>query len=65
MDKKKKKKETIDPINKKDNKCFQCPITVALNNEGIGKHPERITKIKLFKHSYNREGTNYPLEKND
>ena len=28
----KNKKATINPINKKDNKCFQYALTVALNN---------------------------------
>ena len=32
----KKQKPTINPINKKDNKCFQY-ITVALNHEEIKK----------------------------
>ena len=27
----KNKKATINPINKKDNKCFQYPVTVAIN----------------------------------
>ena len=34
---KKKKKATINPINKKDNKWFQYDLTVALNYDGIGK----------------------------
>ena len=29
----------MNPINKKDNKCFQYPVTVALIYEVIGKHP--------------------------
>ena len=44
----KNKKETINPINKKDNKYFQYAVTVALNLEEIGKNSERITKIKPF-----------------
>ena len=32
----KNKKATINPINKKDNKCFQYRLTVALNHEEIG-----------------------------
>ena len=44
----KNKKATINPINKKDNKCFQYAVTVVLNHEGIGKHSERIIKIKSF-----------------
>ena len=27
------KKATINPINKKDSKCFQLAVTVALNHE--------------------------------
>ena len=44
----KNKKATVQPINKKDNKCFQYAITVALNHEKIGKHPVRISTIKPF-----------------
>ena len=29
----KNKKATINPINKKDNECFQYTVTVALNHE--------------------------------
>ena len=36
----KNKKATINPINKKSNKCFQYGGTVELNHEKIGKHPE-------------------------
>ena len=31
------KKATINPINKKDNKCFQYAVKVALNHEKIKK----------------------------
>ena len=34
----KNKKPTINSINKKDDNCFQSPITVALNYEQIGKN---------------------------
>ena len=44
----KNKKVTINLINKKDNKCFQCAITVALNHEEIKKDPQIITKINLL-----------------
>ena len=40
------KKATINSINKKENKCFQYTIKIALNHEEIKGHPERITKIK-------------------
>ena len=39
----KNQKSTINPINKKDNKCFQDTVTVALNHEEIKKDPQRIT----------------------
>ena len=45
----KTKKTTINPINKKDNKCFQYAVTVAFNYEEIKKDPQRITKINPFK----------------
>ena len=32
-----KKKATINPINKKENKCFQCAVAVTLNYEEIKK----------------------------
>ena len=61
----KNKKATINPINKKDNKCFQYAITVTLNHEKIKKDLQRITKIKLFINKYNWEGINFPSKKND
>ena len=30
---------TINPINKKDNKCFKYAVTIALNYDGIKKTP--------------------------
>ena len=45
----KKKKSTINPINKKYNKCFQYAITVMLNHEKIEtKNLQRGAKIKSF-----------------
>ena len=38
----KKKEVTINPQNKKDDKCFQYALSVALNREQIKDHPERI-----------------------
>ena len=43
----KNKKATINPFNKRDNKCFQYYTTVALNSGEIKKDSQRITKIKL------------------
>ena len=44
----KNKKTTKNSINKKDNKCFQYAVTVALNLEKIKNDPQRMTKIKPF-----------------
>ena len=43
-----------------DNNCFQYTITVALNNENVKNHPERISKINPFIKKYNRKGINFP-----
>ena len=59
----KNKKTAINPINKKENKWFQYAVTVALNDEEIGKHSERITNIKSFVNKYNWKGINFPSEK--
>ena len=63
----KNKKAIINPIKQK--KCsFQYAITVASNYEEIGRHAERITKIKTFINKYNSEGIkriNYPSENDD
>ena len=40
-------------------------LTVALNQEEMGKNPERITKIKPFINKYKKEGINFPSEKDD
>ena len=61
----KSKKVTINPINKKVNKCFRYAVTITLNHEEIKKDPQRITKIKLFVSKYNWEGINFPSEKDD
>ena len=47
------KNAAINLINKKDNKCFQYAVTVALNHEEIKKYPQRIIKIKPFINKYN------------
>ena len=36
-----------------------------MSHKGIGKNPERITKLKYFVNKYNWKGINYPLEKDD
>ena len=61
----KNKKRTINPINKKDNKCFQYPVIVTLNHEKVREEPQEITKIKLFINKCNSEGINFLSEKAD
>ena len=57
------KKATTNPINKKDNKWFQYPVTVALNYEEIKTDLQRITKVKPFINKYNWEGINFSIRK--
>ena len=57
----KNRKATINPINKKGNKC----LTVTLNHEEIKRNLERITNIKPLTNKYKWEGINFPSEKND
>ena len=59
------KKATVNPINKKDNQCFQYAVTISLNHEEIEKDPQRIMKINPFINRYNWEGINHPSEKDD
>ena len=49
------KKATINTQNKnkKDDRCFQYAVIVALNHEQIKDHPERISKNKPFIDQYN------------
>ena len=61
----KNNKATINEINKKDNECFQCAVTVPINHDELGKHCERITKTELFINKYNWEGIHFPSEKDD
>ena len=42
------KNATVNPVNKKDDKCFQFAVTMTLNHEEIGNHYERVQKIKTF-----------------
>ena len=41
----KNKKATINPINKKDNRCFQYAITIALNYEEIKNDPQKLNLL--------------------
>ena len=60
----KSKKAAINPKNN-DDSCFQCALTVALNNRNIGKNPQRISKIKPFIDQYNWKEIDFPSEKKD
>ena len=55
----------INPINNKDNKCFQYVVTVAINHEKNEKNSKRITKIKRFINKYNLDEINFTSEKDD
>ena len=54
------KKATINPQNKKDNKCFQYALTVALNHEKSKRDRQRISKIKPFFDQYNWNEIDFP-----
>ena len=59
----KTKKAAISRIIKKDNKCFQYALTVTKNHEQIGKHFQRVTKIKPFINKYNWDKINCSSKK--
>ena len=59
----KNKEATIIPINKKDSKCFQYAVTVALNHDEIRKHFQKKRKIKPFINKYNWKGINFHQKK--
>ena len=61
----KNKKATINPQNKKDDRCFQYTVTVALNYEHIGDHPERISKRQPFIGKYDWKEINFPSQGKD
>ena len=46
------KRGARNPINKKDNKCFQYTVTVTLSYEEIKKDLQKIAKIKPFINNY-------------
>ena len=56
---------TENPQNKKDDRCFQCAVTVALNYEQSKDHPERITKIKTFIDQYDWKEIYFPSQGKD
>ena len=56
----KNKRATINPQNKKDDRCFQYAVTVAINHEQIKDHPERISKVKPFIDKYDWKEIDFP-----
>ena len=56
----KNKKATINPQNKNKDRRFQYSVTVALNYEQAGDHPERISKNKPLLGKYNWKEINFP-----
>ena len=61
----KNKKATINPQNKKDDRCFQYAVTVVLNHEQIKNNPEIISKIKTFIDHYNWNEIDFPSHGKD
>ena len=61
----KNKKGAINPINEKDNKCFQYAVTVSWNHEEIKKDPQRIKEIKPFIKKFKCEWIKFPSEEDD
>ena len=61
------KKATVDPKNDKgeDNYCFMYAVTVALDHNEIGAHPERINKILPYIQKYNWNRINFPSKIKD
>ena len=61
------KKASINPknVDEDDNNCFMHSITVALNHQEIGCHPERISKINKYTSKYNWNQINFPTQRKD
>ena len=55
----KNKKAIINPINKKDHKCFQQAATVVFNYKEIKQDLQRITKIEPFINKFNWKRLNF------
>ena len=56
---------TINSKNKKDDKCFQYVVTIAVNYDKIGDHLERVSKVKPFINQYDWSEINFPSNIND
>ena len=61
----KNKNATINPRNK-DNECFKCPVTIALNHKKIVNHSERISfKLKTYVDQYSWKDIEFPSSSKD
>ena len=58
-------KAAINSKNKKDDKCLQYAVTIALNHDKIGDNPERVSKVKPFINQYDWSEINFPSNIND
>ena len=58
-------KNNTKSYQQKNNKFFQCAVTVPLNYEEIKEGPQRITKVKTFTNKCYWKGINCPSEKGD
>ena len=58
----KHKKVAMNSQNKKDARCFQYALTVALNHEKIKDHPKIISKIKPFIDKYDWKEIDFPSQ---
>ena len=59
------KRATINLKNKKDDKCFQYVLTLALNHQNIERNYRRISKIKPFIGQGNWKDIDFPSDKKD
>ena len=60
----KDKKSTINSKNN-DYKCFQSAITLALHQDKINKHPQRVSKVKPFIDQCNWNDIDFPSTSKD
>ena len=59
------KKATVNPQNKKDDRCFKYALTVALNYEKIKNNSEIISKTNPFIDQYNWKEIDFPSKGKD
>ena len=56
----KNKKALISPKNKKNDKCFQYAVTIALNCDKIEDNAERVSEVNPFVNQYDWSEINFP-----